>query len=63
MSALSIVSAVVNGNIPGIVIYSILAVITTWFTATCLAIIGDAAGDQTVTGKIIVSLPFLAVTM
>ena len=55
MSALSIISAVVNGNVAGIVIYSLLAVLSLWFTATCLAIIGDAAGNRNYAGHIIVS--------
>lgn len=54
MSALSIISAVVKGNIAGIVIYSLLAILSFWFTATCLAIIGDAAGDRRTTSVIIV---------
>jgi hypothetical protein len=55
MSALSIISAVVNGNVAGIVIYSLLAILSLWFTATCLAIIGDAAGNRNYTGHVIVS--------
>ena len=46
MSALSILSAVVKGSIAGIVIYSLLTILGFWFTATCLAIIGDAEGDK-----------------
>lgn len=56
MSALSILSAIIKKNVAGIIIYSLLAVLSFWFTATCLAIIGDAAGDRRVTGMIIVSL-------
>lgn len=60
MSALSILSAVIHGNVAGIVIYSLLAVLGLWFTTTCLAIIGDAAGDPRVTGAVVVShLQFL----
>jgi hypothetical protein len=55
MSALSILSVVIKGNIPGIVIYSLLAVLSFWFTATCLAIIGDAEGDKHVKGVVVVS--------
>jgi hypothetical protein len=55
MSALSILSVVIKGNIPGIVIYSLLAVLSFWFTATCLAIIGDAEGDKQVKGIAVVS--------
>lgn len=54
MSALSILSAVIKKNIAGIVLYSLLAVLGLWFTATCLAIIGDAAGDRRVTGLVVV---------
>ena len=54
MSALSILSVVIKGNIAGIVIYSLLAVLTFWFTATCLAIIGDAEGDKRVKGFVVV---------
>ena len=46
MSALSILSAVIKGSIAGIIIYSLLTVLSFWFTATCLAIIGDAEGDK-----------------
>ncbi|KIW25899.1 uncharacterized protein PV07_09035 [Cladophialophora immunda] len=53
MSALSIVSAVINGSLAGIIIYSLLAVLSLWFTATCLAIIGNAAGDRNYSGKVI----------
>lgn len=55
MSALSILSAIIKKNVAGIIVYSLLAVLSFWFTATCLAIIGDAAGDRRVTGMIIVS--------
>jgi hypothetical protein len=55
MSALSILSAVVKGNIAGIVIYSLLAILGLWFTATCLAIIGDAEGDKPLKGFMVVS--------
>lgn len=44
MSALSVLSVVVKWNVGGIVLYSLLALLTFWFTATCLAIIGDAKG-------------------
>lgn len=57
MSGLSILSAIVKKNVAAIIIYSLLALLSVWFTATCLAIIGDAAGDSRVTGMIIVSLP------
>jgi hypothetical protein len=46
MSALSILSAVIKGSIAQIIIYSILTLLGFWFTATCLAIIGDAQGDK-----------------
>ena len=55
MSALSILSAIIKKNVAGIIVYSLLAILSFWFTATCLAIIGDAAGDRRVTGMIIVS--------
>jgi hypothetical protein len=55
MSALSILSAIIKHNVAAIIVYSMLAVLSFWFTATCLAIIGDAAGDIRVTGRIIVS--------
>jgi hypothetical protein len=55
MSALSILSAVANGFVAGIIIYSILAVLSLWFTATCLAIIGDAASNREFVGAVIVS--------
>jgi hypothetical protein len=55
MSALSVISAVVNGNVAGIVIYSLLAILSLWFTTTCLAIIGDAAGNRNYTGHVIAS--------
>ena len=54
MVALSILSAVVKGNIAGIVIYSLLAILGFWFTATCLAIIGDAKGDKYVKSVVVV---------
>jgi hypothetical protein len=54
MSALSILSEVIKGNIAGIVIYSLLAVLTFWFTATCLAIIGDAEGDKRIKRVVVV---------
>ena len=54
MSALSVLSVVIKGNIAGIVIYSLLAVLTFWFTATCLAIIGDVEGDKRVKGVVVV---------
>ncbi|KAK5120406.1 hypothetical protein LTR85_006345 [Meristemomyces frigidus] len=53
MSALSILSAVINKNIGGIVVYGLLAVMSLWFTAACLATIGDAAGDRRVTGVVV----------
>nr|OQO19041.1 hypothetical protein B0A51_12320 [Rachicladosporium sp. CCFEE 5018] len=53
MSVLSVLSAVWKGNIAGIVIYSLLAALSFWFTATCIAIIGDAAGDRRVTGRVV----------
>ncbi|KIW22000.1 uncharacterized protein PV07_12598 [Cladophialophora immunda] len=46
MSALSIISAVIKRNVAGIVIYSLLAILSLWFTATCLAIIGNAADNR-----------------
>jgi hypothetical protein len=55
MSGLSILSATIKKNVAGIIVYSLLALLSVWFTATCLAIIGDAAGDRRVTGMIIVS--------
>jgi hypothetical protein len=55
MSALSILSAIIKKNVTGIIVYSLLALLSFWLTATCLAIIGDAAGDRRVTGLIIVS--------
>jgi len=59
MSALSILTAVKDGSIAGIIIYSLLAILGFWFTATCLAVIGDTAGDKQVTGIIVVGLhPF-----
>jgi len=54
MSALSILSSVIKVNIAGIVIYSLLAVLGLWFTATCLAIIGDAEGDKRFKGFTVV---------
>lgn len=57
MSALNIISAVINGNVVGIVMYSLLAILSFWFTATCLAIIGNAAGNRNYTGQVIVSRP------
>lgn len=56
MSGLSILSAIIKKNVAAIIIYSLLALLSVWFTATCLAIIGDAAGDRRVTGVIVVSL-------
>lgn len=55
MSALSIWSAVISESIAGIVIYSVLAVLGTWFIAWCLVQIGDATGERRVFGKLIVS--------
>ena len=55
MSGLSILSAIVKKNVAAIIIYILLALLSVWFNATCLAIIGDAAGDRRVTGVIIVS--------
>ncbi len=57
MSALNIMSAVIKGNVVGIVIYSLLAILGFWFTATCLAIIGNAAGYRHYSGQVIVSHP------
>lgn len=54
MSGLSILSAVMKKNVAAIIVYSLLALLSVWFTATCLAVIGDAAGDRRVTGVIIV---------
>lgn len=54
MYALSILSVVIKWNIAGIVIYSLLAILTFWFTATCLAIIGDAEGDKRLKGLVVV---------
>jgi hypothetical protein len=53
MSVLSIVHAAVRGEVAGIIIYSILAVVTLWFTGTCLTIIGNAAEDRYRTGRIV----------
>jgi len=58
MSALSIISVVVKGNIGGIVIYSLLALLSFWFTATCLAIIGDSEGDKPLKGFLVTRLHF-----
>lgn len=58
-SVLSIISAVVKKNVAGIVIYSLLAILSLWFTATCLAIIGDAAGDKSVKLAVVVSSIYL----
>lgn len=55
MSALSILSAVMSGNVASIVIYSLLAVLSFWLTATCLAIIGDTAGNPNYSGTFMVS--------
>jgi hypothetical protein len=55
MSGLSILSAVIKGSIAGIVIYSLLAILSMWFTATCLAIIGDAEGDKLLGRLVVVS--------
>lgn len=57
MSALSILSAVIKGSLAEIVIYSLLTILTLWFTATCLAIIGNAAGDRNWSGQVIVRHP------
>ena len=54
MSVLSILSVVIKGSIRGIVLYSLLALLTFWFTATCLAIIGDAEGDKRIKGVVVV---------
>ena len=54
-SVLSILSAVIKKNVAGTIIYSLLAVLSLWFTATCLAIIGDAAGDKRAKTVLIVS--------
>lgn len=54
MSALSILSAVIKGSIAGIIVYSLLAVLGLWFTATCLAIIGDAQGDKHIKSIVVV---------
>ncbi|KAM0705244.1 hypothetical protein Q7P35_008033 [Cladosporium inversicolor] len=63
MSGLSILSAIIKKNVAGIIVYSLLALLSVWFTATCLAIIGDAAGDRRVTDferrNAGVSMPFL----
>ena len=56
MSGLSILSAVTKGKIPDVIVYSLLAVLTLYFTATCLAIIGDAAGDKCLKGLVVVCL-------
>ena len=56
MSALSIWTAIRNDSIAGIVIYSILAVLGTWFIAWCLVQIGDAVGERRVLGKLIVRI-------
>ena len=52
-SALTVLFAIVHGNVAGIIIYSILAVLSLWFTATCLAIIGNTAGDPNYSGRIV----------
>ncbi len=54
MSALSILSVVIKGNIGGIVLYSLIALLTFWFTATCLTIICDAEGDKRIEGVVVV---------
>jgi hypothetical protein len=53
MSVLSIVHATLRGQVGGIVAYSILAVVTTWFTGTCLTINGNAAEDRYRTGRLV----------
>jgi hypothetical protein len=58
MSVLSIVHAAVRGQVGSIVAYSIaaysiLAVVTLWFTGTCLTINGDAAEDRYRTGRLV----------
>jgi hypothetical protein len=55
MSALSILSAALQGNVADIVVYSLVAIATLWFTATCLAIIGDTAGDKQIQRRFLVS--------
>lgn len=55
MSGLSIFAAIIHNNVGAIVAYSLLALLSVWFTATCLGIIGDAAGDRDVKSVIIVS--------
>lgn len=60
MSALSVLSAVIQGNVADIVVYSLLAIATLWFTATCLAIIDDTAGNKQIEGRVLVgSIYFL----
>lgn len=58
MSALSILSAVIKGSVVGIVVYSILAALSMWFTATCLAIIGDVEGEKPLWRFRVVSIHF-----
>jgi len=53
MSALSILSAIIKWKVADIVIDSLLAVLGLWFTATCLAIIGDAKGDNRIKGVVV----------
>lgn len=54
-SGLSIFAAITKGKIAETIIYSLLAVLGLWFTATCLAIIGDAPGNTRIRGFLIVS--------
>ncbi|KAM0714727.1 hypothetical protein Q7P37_009744 [Cladosporium fusiforme] len=53
MSALCIFSALMQRNVAAIALYGLLTFLSFWFTATCLAVIGDAAGDRGVSGVII----------
>jgi len=59
MSALGILSAVIRGSIWRIILYSLLALLGVWFTATCLAIIGDAEGDRKLGRLVVVGYIFL----
>ena len=54
ISGLNILSAVIQGSTWRIVVYSLLTVLSMWFTATCLAIIGDAVGDRKVRKLVVV---------
>jgi ABC-type sugar transport system permease subunit len=55
ISARSILSAVIQRSIWRIILYSLLALLGVWFTATCLAIIGNAEGDRKLRRLVVVS--------